>query len=204
MRFMLVSVCLVLTVSGCGGGEMSLTEYVDNLNAVGGRALQQFEAFLASPQGEVLVAEPAEINDFTPQDLAAALERVIEIAVELKEAADAIEPPQQVADLHHRMFHDKYTFYEEALAGRANTAADWEELSQSPEMEAYRVAIAEDKQACIDLQSQLDATEARGDFADTPWIPGELKEIVDAVLGCSIFPENPEDLYRYPPSTSTP
>ena len=204
MRFMLVGVCLVLMVSGCGGGEISLTEYVDHLNAVGSRALKQFEAFLASPQGEVLVAEPAQINDFTPQDLAAALERVIEIAVELKEAADAIEPPQQVADLHHRMFHDKYTFYEEALADRASTAADWEELSESPEMKDYRVAVAEDKQACIDLQNDLDATEARGDFADTPWLPSEMKEIVNAVLGCGIFPENPEDLFRYPPLVTIP
>ncbi len=201
---MLGGICLVLMISGCGGGELSLTEYVDQLNAIGSPALQQFEALLASPQGEVLVVDPAQITDFTPQDLAAALERAIEIAVELKEAADAIEPPQQVADLHHRMFHDKYTFYEEALADRASTAADWEELSESPEMKAYRAAIAEDKQTCIDLQNQLDATEARGDFADTPWIPSEMKEIVNVVLGCALFPENPADLYRYPPSTSTP
>ncbi len=201
---MLGGICLVLMISGCGGGELSLTEYVDQLNATGSRALQQFEALLASPQGEVLVAEPAQINDFTPQDLAAALERAIEIAVELKEAADAIEPPEQVADLHHRMFHDKYTFYEEALADRARTAANWEELSESPEMKDYRAAIAKDKQACIDFQNELDATEARGAFADTPWIPAELKEIVDAVLGCAIFPENPEDLFRYPPLVTIP
>ena len=205
MRFMLVGVCLVLTVSGCGGSEMSLTEYVDQLNAINRRGLQQYLELLASPQGEVLVAaEAAQITDFTPQDLQVSLEGVIEIAVEVKEAADAIEPPEQVADLHHRLFDDKFTFFEEALAARAGTAANWEELSESPEMEAFRAAMAEDKQACIDFQAELDATADREVFADMPWIPGAMKEIVDAVLGCEFFPENPEELYRYPPSTSTP
>ena len=202
MRFMVLAVCLVLTASGCGGGEMSLTEYVDELNAINGGALQQYQELIASPQGEVLVAEAAQITDFTPQDLQAGLEQVIGIAVEVKEAADAIKPPQQIADLHHRLFDDKFTFYEEALAARAGTAADWGELSESPEMEAYRAAMTEDKQACIDVQAELDTTADRGDFADTPWIPSEMKEIVDAVLGCAFFPENPEDLYRYPPSSS--
>ena len=34
------------------------------------------------------------------------------------------------------------------------------------------------------LQAKLDATAARGAYADTPWVPGELKEVVDAFLGC--------------------
>ena len=119
MRFMLVGVCLVLTVSGCGGSEMSLTEYVDQLNAINRRALEQYLELLASPQGEVLVAaEAAQITDFTPEDLQVGLEAVIEIAVEVKEAADAIEPPEEVADLHPKLFDDKFTFFEEALATR--------------------------------------------------------------------------------------
>ncbi len=205
MRFMLVGFCLVLTVSGCGGGEVSLTEYVDQLNAINRRGLEQYLELLASPQGDVLVAaEAAQITDFTPQDLQVGLEGVIEIAVEVKEAADAIEPPEQVADLHHRLFDDKFTFFEEALAARAGTAANWEELSESPEMEAFRAAIAEDKQACIDFQAELDATADRGVFADNPWFPAEMKEIVRAVLNCEFVPEIPEDLYRYSPSTSAP
>ena len=54
------------------------------------------------------------------------------------------------------------------------------------------------------LQAELDATVERGVFADTPWIPSELKEVVDIVLGCDGFPEHPEDVYRYPPPTSSP
>ncbi len=204
MRRTFFGICLVLAVSGCSSSELSLTEYVDRLNAINGAGLQQYLELLGSPQGQVLVAEGAQIDDFTPQDLQAALRAVIGIAVEVKEAADAIDPPDQVADFHHRLFDDQFTFYEEALAARAGTAADWEELSESPEMTDYRAAMAEDKQACLDFQAELDGTADRGVFADTPWIPGELKEIVDVVLGCASFPENVEDLYRYPPSTSTP
>jgi hypothetical protein len=69
-------------------------------------------------------------------------------------------------------------------------------------MAAYRTAVTIDRQACLDIQAELDATAARGVFADTPWIPGELKEVVETVLGCGTFPETPQDLYR-PPPTST-
>ena len=183
---------------------MSLTEYVERINAINHRGIQQYEALLASPRGEVLAAEAADLSDFTPQDLQAGLEGIIEMADEVMEAVADIEPPEQVAEIHYLLFDDEFTFYEEALATRAATAADWEELSASPEMAAFRAAYAEDKQQCIDLQAQLDATAERGDFADTPWIPSEMKEIVNAVLGCEFFPENPEDVYRYQPATPTP
>ena len=69
-------------------------------------------------------------------------------------------------------------------------------------MATYRAALAYDKQLCSDFQAELDATEERGVFADTPWIPGELKEVVEVVLGCEGYPDDPEDVYR-PPATST-
>ncbi len=79
----------------------------------------------------------------------------------------------------------------------------WEELSESPEMAAYRAALAADKQVCTDIEAQLDATAERGAFADVPWIPGELKEVVAGVLSCEVYPEHPEDMFR-PLPTSTP
>jgi hypothetical protein len=149
-------------------------------------------------------------DDFTPLDLQAILEGARVIRIDVKEATDDIEPPKQVADVHDLVFnwHTRFIPIEEALAIRAGTAADtavdWEKLSNSPEMEAYRAAIAEGKQACTDLQAKLDATEEREVFADTPWIPGELKEVVERVLGCGMFPEHPENVYRYPPPPDTP
>ncbi len=205
-RFVPLALGVTLLLWGCGGGEMSLTEYVEQLNAIVDRARQQYETLVASPQGAVLIAEGAQLTDFTPQDLQAAFERVKEIEVEVQEATDAIEPPEQITDLHNFFFDfddESFISAQDAMAARAGTAVDWEELSESPEMAAYRVALAEDKETCTDFEAELDATEERGVFADTPWIPGELKEIVEVVLGCEGYPEHPEDVYR-PPPTSTP
>jgi hypothetical protein len=202
-RFVPLVLCVALLASGCGGGELSLTEYVDRLNPVMVRAGQQYEELVTSPQGAVLVAEGAQLADFTPQDLQAALERLGEIEAEALEAGAAIEPPAQVADLANLLSDDRSTSARVALAARAGSATNWEELSETPEMAAYRTALEVDKQACIDLQAKLDATAERGVFEDVPWIADELKEVVEAFLGCDGLPENPQDVYR-PPPTSTP
>jgi len=201
-RFVPLVFGVTLLLCGCGGGETSLTEYVEQLTAIMDRTIQQGEALVANPPGAVLVAEGAELNDFTPQDLQAALERVGRIEVETREAAAAIEPPKDLTDLHNLFFDTRFTAAREALAARAATAATWEELSATPEMAAYRNAVAVDKQACIDIQVELDVTAQRGVFADNPWIPGELKEVIDVVLGCATFPENPEDILRPPPNSA--
>ncbi len=201
-RSVLVALCVTLLFGGCGGGEMSLTEYVERINAV---------AEQASQKGAELLSEASQITDFTPQILQAGLERGLrEIRIPLQEGVDAIEPPDQVADLHYLLWnwHAGFISVEEALAARAgiaeHTEAGWEALSESPEMAAYRAAIGEGKDLCDGFQAKLDTTAERGVFADVPWLPSELTEIVEAALGCEWFPENPEDVHRYPPPTSTP
>ena len=97
MRFMLLGLCVVL-VSSCGGGEMSLTQYVEAVNAINGRAMQQYgEMVVANPQGAVVIADRSQLNEFTPHDLHVALERTAEIQAEALEATAAIEPPEQIA-----------------------------------------------------------------------------------------------------------
>ena len=200
LRRIWTGLCVALVLAGCGGGrELSLTEYVDRLNVIVGQARQEYEALVASPHGGVLVADGTQLIDFTPQDLEAALHQVREIESRVDEATAAIDPPDPVAALHHLFFDFDSDFIsaQEALAVRAGTAADWEELSDSPEMAAYRTALADDKQACIDAQSEVNAIgEQREVFADTPWIPGELKELFEVALGCDGYPEHPEDVYR--------
>jgi hypothetical protein len=56
----------------------------------------------------------------------------------------------------------------------------------------------------VESQAEVNAiAEQREVFADTPWIPGELKELFEVALGCDGYPDQPEDVYR-PPSASTP
>jgi hypothetical protein len=66
-------------------------------------------------------------------------------------------------------------------------------------MASYRAAVAEGKQVCDGFQAELDDIAALGVFSDSPWMPGELRGVVEAALGCQWFPEHPEDIYRYPP-----
>lgn len=208
-RFVPLAVCVTSLLWGCGGSEMSMTEYVESVDAIFARGIQQYEVLVTSPQGGVLVVgqgehlgfsdEGAQLTDFTPHELHVALERLAEIQTEALEAAAAIEPPRQIADLHALYFRELPIA---ELGARAGTTADWEELSESPEMAAYRAALAADNQVCVDFQAKLDATTERGAFADMPWMPGELKEIVEYALGCSSLPAHPEDAYRPPPASA--
>lgn len=197
---------LVLVVAACGGGEISLPEYVERLNAIVEQARQEYGELAASPGGGVLVAEADQLADFTPQDLQAALEHVRDIETGVEEATAAIDPPERVADLHNLFFNfdSEFISTQEALAVRAGTAVDWNELSGTPEMAAYRAALAADKQDCFDSQAEVNAIgENRGAFADTSWMPTELKEIFEVALGCDGYPEHPEDVYR-PSATPAP
>lgn len=207
LRRVWTGLCVALVLAGCGGGsELSLTEYVDRLNVIVDQARQEYEVLVASPEGGVLVADGTQLVDFTPQDLQAALDRVREIESRVDEATAAIDPPDQVAALHHLFFDFDSDFIsaQEALSVRAGTAADWAELSDTTEMAAYRAALADDQQACADAQSEVNAIgEQREVFAETPWIPAELKELFEVALGCDGYPERPEDVYR-PSQGSTP
>jgi hypothetical protein len=206
-RLVLIVSCGVALLWGCGGGELPMTEYLERVDAIFERGILRYEALVTSPEGEVLLVgqgahlgfavRGSQLSDFTPRDLSLALERVAEIQDEALGAAAAIDPPEQIAEIHALYFRE-LPIHE--LAARAGTAADWDELSESSEMAAYRTAVAADVEVCLDFQAELDATAERGAFADVPWMPGELKEIVEYALGCSDLPQNPEDAYRPPPA----
>ncbi len=187
---------IALLLGGCGGGEMSMTDYGERIDAA---------ATEASQRAEELFADAVWTADATPRQLQGLLERgLLEIRIPLQESVDGIDPPAQIADLHDLMWdwHSDFISVEQALVARVGAAEDsvegWTALSESPEVAAYRSAIAEGKQICDGFQARLDATAAAGAFADTPWIPSEMKEVVEAALGCQWFPEDPENVYRYP------
>jgi hypothetical protein len=196
MRFMLVGIGLVLTVSGCGGDEMSLTEYVDGLNVISEQARTQSEAVTVQYWQ---TAEP------TANDIKTYLEGVIAVATETLEVARALDPPAQVADVHDLLFgrhSGRMLVAAEELADRAANSTDVDQVLQSAEADAYFAALVEGSAACEEFQVNLDATEARGAFADTPWVPAEMKEIVQAFLGCDVYPESLEDMFITPPTTA--
>ena len=122
LRRVWAGVCLVLIAAACGGGaEMSLTDYVVYVNTAVDRAAQQYFDLVASPQGEVLLAEAEQLINFTPQDLQLALEHVREIEAGVEHAVNDIAPPEEIADLHDLLFNfdDDFISSQEALAARA-------------------------------------------------------------------------------------
>lgn len=198
MRFntqvLLVS-AMLLALTACGSNELSLAEYMERIDAA---------ATLADEGGEELFAEAAAMVDVTPAQLQAFLERGQEIRIPLQEAVDELSPPAQLADLHDLLWdwHAEFISIEQAVAARIveteDTATGWQALSNSSEMEAYRAALAEGKRVCTGFQAELDAISDIGGFADAPWMPGELRGVVETALGCQWFPDRPEDVYRYP------
>ena len=100
-RFLPAVLSLAVLVGACGGGEMTLPEYIDELNSVVGRAVSQADGLYASPVGAVMV-EGAQLTDFTPHDLQIALERIADIEREIGEATASIEPPEVAREFHDR------------------------------------------------------------------------------------------------------
>ncbi len=195
VRCVMVGLGVGSLVFGCGEGAMSLTEYSDRLNAIGDRI---------NPRAELLIAELE--RSTSPSDVNAAMERIVALRLESIDATDELDPPEQIADLHELFldWEEQLLPIEEALAARARGAEGWEELLVSTEVLDYRAALVEGKEVCIEFQRRLDATAERGVFADTPWLPAELKESVEARLGCDLFPENPESVFSPIPESEAP
>jgi hypothetical protein len=180
LRSVLILALLVIVPSSCGGNsQLSLTDYVERVNTM---------AADSRAQAERLYLDYRALTAPTVADLATMLDEVLAIRVAVqKEFVDLGEPPDQIAELHAAMvdWHAAAIDVERALATRARQVSSWAELEPSAELEAYNAMGAEGLVVCRELQAKLDATEARAVFAGTPWIPGEMKEVVDAVLGCS-------------------
>jgi hypothetical protein len=120
-RALVVGACIAAVLAGCGGGELSLTEYVEQVNAI---------VEVAVAKGDELTTDAAAVSDFTPQIMAAGLERALEeLRIPLQEAADGIKPPAEVAELHDFLWgwHARFIAVEQELASRAVVAEDTDE-----------------------------------------------------------------------------
>jgi len=173
---------LALIAGACGSARLSLTEYVDRLNAVvaeGNQRIRPLYAELESTQGDPSTGSIQEL-----------FEKEAAIRSELQDSMAGMEPPEQIADLHAALvdWHGGLIVTQQLLARQVAAAGSWSEFEQSPEFAEFDAFMQEGLAGCLELQAALDATEARGAFADTPWIPGELKEVVDAALGCEAAP----------------
>ena len=180
-RRIALAACLVIVVASCGGGnELTLTEYaeeVEGLTTTMYRTLDDL-TITAEDGSEVPVEDARAVYD----GAAAAFRQ-------LRDGLQAIEPPDGVADLHDASIDimNRFTAAQEAFARRAEdykTVDDWDLLYETPEALAVDAAQEEMIAFCQARQAEFDATADREVFADVPWIPPEMQEVVTVLFGC--------------------
>jgi len=175
VRRALASACIVFVFTACGGGALSLTEYSE---------LFQSASFAITDEFDVLEAQWASAT--TVEDGKEVLDRAVAIRTDMQNSLTDLDPPEAFADFHGVLVEQlgRILAVQEAWAVRAETAGSLDELKESPEAVAYWALDAEMRPLCLELQSRLDATAEREIFAEVPWIPGEMKEVVSLALGC--------------------
>ena len=183
MRNILAGFVLIALLAACGDSSLSFSEYGDRLNKI---------RFTYEPQAEAAWIEYMQLSEPTMKDLETLFDRDAAVRIEMEDAFSSIAPPDAIADLHPLLVEWLTNVRKagEALAVRAGTVSNWDEFSSSAEYREYESALIGGSGVCNEFQAQLDRTAARGVFADTPWIPSDLKEVADAVIGCDIIPDN--------------
>ncbi len=105
------------------------------------------------------------------------------------DALDALEPPDEVADLHTTALDifNRLVAAETVLADLVMVAESFEEADAvwiTPQGEAFRRIDEEAVALCAVVQADVDATQQRDVFSDMPWIPPEMKEVIDVAFRC--------------------
>jgi hypothetical protein len=176
LRSWLVAGCLTLALVACGGGSLSLTEYAERLSG------------LAVELGETLDAGDVQMTTGTPTlaDAESVLTSAVAARTSFQNGLTALDPPDEFADVHADFIevHSRIIAAQEAFVAQAPTAATLEELDQSAEAEAYRAIGTEAASLCEEFRANIDATADREVFADTPWIPSNMKEVVEVTFRC--------------------
>jgi hypothetical protein len=175
MRRAVASACIVVVFAACGGDTLSLTEYSE---------LFQSASFAVTDEFDVLEAEWALAT--TVEEGKEILERAVAIRTDMQNSLTDLDPPEALADFHGDIVEQlgRILAATEAWTVRAETAASLDELQTSSEALAYWDLDAEMHPLCLEFQSRLDATAERKIFAEVPWIPGDMKEVVSLVMGC--------------------
>jgi hypothetical protein len=176
MRRAVASACIVFVIAACGGGTLSLTEY---------SKLLQSATFAMNDEFDVLEAQWASAT--TAEDGKEILDRAVAIRTDLQNSLTELDPPEALADFHGDLVAllGRILAATEAWAFRAETAGSLDELKESSEALAYWDLDAEIGPLCLELQPSLDdVTTERETFAEVPWIPGEMKEVLSLFVSC--------------------
>jgi hypothetical protein len=175
VRLAMASACIVFVVTACGGDTLSLTEYSKLLQSAIIDMTDEFDVIEAQWASATTVDDGKEV-----------LDKAVSIRTDLQNSLTDVNPPEALADLHEYLVeqHGRVLTVMAAWDVRAETADSLDELKESSEALAYWDLDAEMRPLCLEFQSRLDATGEREVFAEVPWVPSDMKEVVSLVLGC--------------------
>jgi hypothetical protein len=170
---------LAVVLVACGGGSLTLSEYASQSEALVTELLTQLDTLDAEWESQIP----------TPEGARTYWNHRLEARVEFLEGIHALDPPEEVADLHETALDlfNRLTTAEEALAARVNSLetiighGPWWDM---PEGQAARAVDEEAVAICHAAQADFDATQDRESFEDVPWIPEEMKTVVQVAFNC--------------------
>jgi len=179
VRHNVAVIILGFLVASCGDGSLGLAEYNEQGTALAVVMEERIAELDAAWDSETATVE--DVRMYWDQRIDA-----FETALE---GFLALNPSGEVAELHRtgmELFTNLVTA-ESAVADRAasfETVTGPEQWWATAEGAAVRAAEEEIYSLCLVFQATYDATVKRIAVSDVPWIPSEMKEIVQVDLGC--------------------
>jgi hypothetical protein len=170
---------LGLVAAACGGGSLSLSEY----NVQGTALVTVMEQRIYTLDAEW------DSQARTVDRARSYWVRRLEARVEALEGLQALDPPAEIAELHATGLglFSRLTTAEEALAARVasfENVTDRDLWWDTAEGKAVGAVNDEIDAFCHVFQAAYDATIERIGLSDVPWIPSEMKEVVQIDIGC--------------------
>ena len=163
----------------CGGGPLTLSEYGAQGEQLVIDVSQRVDALDAALESE----------NRTVDSVRAYWNERVEARRDFSEGLEALEPPEEAAELHAVVVEifNRLTVAEEALAARVTsleTVSGPAEWWATPEGRTARAVDDEVSQICVVAQGAFDETVDREAVVDVPWMPPEMKEVVRVAFGC--------------------
>lgn len=175
----LAALVLAVTAAACGSGELSLTEYADEVEIL----VAEMEASFIEIDTEWMSQTPsvARAQEYWDDRL--------QIRYDFLESVESLHPPEAVIGMHEDSIAVFTTITDADVALRARvdryeTIDDHWQWVDTPEGQAAEAALVDVYEFCRDSQEEFDATKQREQLDDTPWLPSEMKEVVRVAFGC--------------------
>ena len=182
MRTIVIAICLALVMASCGADRLTEAEYAEEVESLTTTLFQRIE--------DLSQATGVPAGTSTMEDLRTYYNELAAAFRELWEGLEALQPPEDSAEDHVLSIDlaggkaAAFRFLKAKIQIVDGSRDELQQLFDSPEAAAVATARDEMIAFCQEGQADFDATADREVFGDTPWLPSELQEVIQVVLGC--------------------